>query len=123
MRKRRGLKLEMAIRDHDPEVFAGGGPLESRKGLVGAKAPSFNFLSLRIDNPTRMFVDDVLCREVVRVSCKNIQHLIRAKLLNQGAKKKELACQERVYTLVLCQPWFPPTRWPLGLQDIFGLMM
>ena len=31
-------------------------------------------------------------REVVRISCKKIRHLIRTKLLNQGAK--ELACQE-----------------------------
>ena len=31
-------------------------------------------------------------REVVCISCKEIQHLIRTKLLKQGAK--ELACQE-----------------------------
>ena len=49
------LELEVAIRNHNPKVFAGGDPLKSGKGL------SFDLLSLRRDNPTRVFVDNSLC--------------------------------------------------------------
>ena len=57
----KSLELEVAIRNHDPKIFTGGNPLERRKGLVGPKAPSFDLLSLRRDDPARVFVDDVLC--------------------------------------------------------------